>query len=120
MEKFTLNGKVYYAKDLDFAYLVELDKNGISMENMTGVAALNCFVAFCTGKTAKDASNEISLHIINGGDMEELTTAYIKKIEESDFFRAILGRNQESETETETVTEKTPKKRGRKVEEVSE
>lgn len=120
MEKFTLNGNVYYAKDLDFAYLVELDKHGISMENMTGVAALNCFVAFCTGKSEKEASNEISLHIINGGDMNDLTSIYVKKIEESDFFRAILGRNPESETETETVAEKAPKKRVKKTEEVSE
>ena len=41
MEKFTLNGNVYFAKNLTFAYLVELDKFSFFAGNNSIIVAGN-------------------------------------------------------------------------------
>jgi hypothetical protein len=99
MEKFTVNGKEYYTQDLNFEFLVMLDKNDIKVTNILGLAAVNCFLAYCGRFDEKTASKEITEHIMNGGKLDELTEIYGKALEESGFFRALLG-NDESEPET--------------------
>lgn len=120
MGRFTLNGKVVYTKELDFAYLVELDKRGIEVSNVAGVAALNCFVAFCTGMSEKQASDEISLHIINGGKLTDITDVYVKELEESGFFRALIQQTAERQEEVEEKSEKTTKRSVKKNAEASD
>lgn len=111
MEKFTVNGNTYHVPDLDFTYLVMLDKNDIKLSNITGLAALNCFVAFCGNITESEAAKEISAHIINGGTITEVSEAYNKAVTESAFFRALL---EEDENQTEMVEETTEKTSAKK------
>lgn len=118
MEKFTVNGKAYFAKDLDFEFLVVLDKNGISTDKIAGLAAVNCFLAYCGNITEEQASKEISAHMIAGGTLDSIVDVYSKCLQESDFFRAILGRvesEQTEETEDNGETQKTPRKRSKAV-----
>lgn len=116
MEKFTINGKSYFAKDLDFEYLVMLDKNGVSVNNVTGLAAINCFVSYCSGMDETSAAKEISQHVIGGGKLADVVDIYAKKLKESDFFRALM---EQTENETEEVEEK-PQKAPKKKSAVSE
>lgn len=120
MEKFEVNGKTYFARDLDFEFLVNLDKNGVSMEKIGGLAAVNCFLAFCGRMSEDKASKEITDHMINGGTLDGIVEIYTKCLQESDFFRAILGRVENEQTETAEdngETQETPRKRNKKASE---
>lgn len=120
MEKFEVNGKTYFARDLDFEFLVTLDKNGVSMEKIGGLAAVNCFLAFCGRMSEDKASKEITGHMINGGTLDGIVEIYTKCLQESDFFRAILGRVENEQTETAEdngETQETPRKRSKKASE---
>jgi N-glycosylase/DNA lyase len=113
MIQFTINKKVYYVeKELDFKYLVMLDKNGIKVTNVAGLAAVNCFLAYVSGMPEEIAANEISQHVINGGKLDDIVNAYAKALEESGFFRALMEQAEERQAEVEqTETEVTSKKR---------
>ena len=120
MEKFTVNGKAYFAKDLDFEFLVSLDKNGVALDKIGGLAAVNCFLAYCGNITEEQASKEISAHMIAGGKLDNIVDVYSKCLQESDFFRAILGRVEDEQTETAEdngETQETPRKRSKKASE---
>ncbi len=114
MDVFTINGKTYQAKDVDFEFLVRMDKAGVPIENISGIAALNLYLSFCAGITEAQASYEISQHFIKGGNLDGIGEAYGEKMTESDFFRSIMGTNQATEPEES----KTPKKATKKKETV--
>ena len=121
MDKFTINNKVYFVKDLDFDFLVTLDKNDIKVENMTRLAAINCFVAYCGDMTEKQASKEISDHVISGGKLDDVFNAYAKALQDSGFFRTLMEQTETGQEEVESEVEKTPKKTRKTVKaEVSE
>ena len=108
MERFTINGRNYVvSRELDFSYLVMLDKNGIEVSKMSGLAAVNCFLAFIGGMTEEQASNEITQHVINGGNLQEIIDAYAKAIEASGFFRALMEQTEKGQKEVEQTEEKT-------------
>lgn len=115
MEKFTVNGKTYFAKDLNFEYLVELDKHDIKVANITGAAAINCFFAYCSGMDEKQASDEISQHIINGGSLDDIVGAYAKALEDSGFFRALMEQTKKEPEKVESSAAKTTKKNNKAV-----
>lgn len=115
MEKFTVNGKAYFVKDLDFEYLVELDKHDIKVTNITGMAAVNCFFAYCSGMDEKQASDEISKHIINGGTLEDIVGAYAKALEDSGFFRALMEQTKKEQEKVESSAPKATKKNSKAV-----
>ena len=121
MERFTINGKKYDAKELDFWYMTILDKNNIDVNNITGMAAINCYAAWCMGVDEETAAKEISAHVIaNGGEFPDVMAAYVEKITESDFFRVLLQKAEQTDEteEEETSDENTKTKKVKK--EVSE
>lgn len=113
MENFVINGTTYRARDIDFGFLVEMDKAGISIDNIMGVAAINCYMAYCSGLSEQQASNEINQHIIDGGKMDDIGNIYGQKIGESDFFRTLMGATQNEETAetSEPDSKEAPKKK---------
>lgn len=115
MEKFTVNGKTYFVKELDFEYLVELDKHDIKVTNVTGAAAINCFVSYCSGMDESQASKEISQHIVNGGSLDDIVGAYAKALEDSGFFRALMEQAKKEPEKMESSTAKVTKKNSKAV-----
>lgn len=117
MDKFSINGRSYVvAKELDFSFMVMLDKNDVKVTNMAGIAAANCFLAFVSGMTEDQASDEITEHIKKGGNLEDLLNAYAKALESSGFFRALVQQAEKGQTEVGETEEKTsPRKRTAKV-----
>ena len=114
MSKFTVNGKEYIGKDLDFLFLLHLEENGVPSSDITSMSAVNAFFTYCTGMTKENAAREISAHVIssNGEFPTELINTYFKYLEESDFFLALSRKGQQSEEETATEEPaEAPKKR---------
>lgn len=117
--KFTINNKVYFPKDLDFNFLCVLDKHDIDVNHMAGMAAVGCFLAYCGNMTEEEANKEISEHVKNGGSIEDVFNAYKDCIEESGFFRALMEQAAKGQKEMEETAAESTKK-SRKKETVSE
>ncbi len=89
--EYKLNGKTYTTKELDFLELVNLEKAGVSIQDLNNLAnkpfgtILN-FVCYVTGLNKADANKEITAHLKNGGTMEEVAEC-IKVLTDSDFFK---------------------------------
>lgn len=111
MDKFTINGKTYFAKELDFEYLVMLDKHDVKVNNVTGLAAINCFLCYCSGMDESIAAKEISQHVIKGGKLTDVVEIYANKLSESDFFRALMEQTEDETTEVEEKPQKATKKK---------
>lgn len=109
METFTINGRNIRARELDFNFLCLLGENDIDLNDLgkKALPALRQYVAFCMNVDADIAGAEINNHIINGGSLEELVNVFKTKVEDSDFFRALGQKAQETATET---TKKSTKK----------
>ena len=126
MEKFVVNGKAYFARELDFNFIADLDMEGIDYSKITGAAAMGYFLAYCSNGslTRKQANDEITQHILNGGNLDVLSDAYKKSLEESDFFRKLMGNEQEEQEEQEEnpeeAQEEAPKKVSKKEKVASE
>lgn len=117
MEKFTVNGKTYVLnRELDFSYLVMLDKNDIKVTNITGLAAINCFFQYVSGLTEEQASEEITQHVIKGGKLDDVINVYAKALEESGFFRTLMeqtttGQENMAEASEEDSTKKSTRRK---------
>ena len=109
MEKISINGKVYQAREIDFNFVCLLEAEGIEMSKM-GKSFMNIikvYAAYCMGVDTETAGIEINQHLINGGNMEDLINVVSKKMDESDFFRAI---SKDQNEETTTTSQKASKK----------
>ena len=116
METFEVNGKKYKARQLDFLFLVYLENCGGNINDITGMTAINAFFSYCSHLPKEQAANEITNHVINnGGEFPtELISTYTKMIEESDFFQAIIQRNEQGTEQMEdTSSSETSKKKTR-------
>lgn len=107
LNRFSVNGKTYDGEEIDFYFMTYLDKCGVSTENISGPAAMNCYFAYCSGLSERDAAKEITQHTINeGGKLpEELINTYRSMLEESGFFRSFTSEEQTAEEETEQTAE---------------
>lgn len=107
-ETITINNRVYKAKEFDFNFLCELGENGIGIEDIDKkiLPTIRLYVAYCMGTDVEAAGTEINLHIVNGGQLEDIMNVFTEKAEDSDFFRA-LNKSSEKKTATKRNTKKT-------------
>lgn len=107
MEKFTLNERVYQAKELDFNFICSLGENNIDLSDIGKkmLPALRCYIAYCMDADVEVAGSEINSHVIKGGKLDDVINVFNTKAEESDFFQA-LGK---TESQENTTTKKSKK-----------
>lgn len=96
-----INGKEIAAKPIDFNAAIRLNELGgdIFAYNKSPLSALRAYLAYCMGTDAEDAGNEIEKHIIGGGDLHELVKAFAGACNDSAFFRAMVAKAENAETE---------------------
>lgn len=99
MKNFTINRKVYKAKEFDFNLVCDLEDEGISLEAMQDkpVSMMRAYFGICAGIGGNAAGEEMQKHIVSGGSFEEMAEAMSDAMEQSDFFRAA---NKTTEAET--------------------
>lgn len=99
MKNFTINRKVYKAKEFDFNLVCDLEDEGISLEVMQDkpMSMMRAYFGICAGIGRNAAGEEMQKHIVSGGSFEEMAEAMSDAMEQSDFFRAA---NKTAETET--------------------
>lgn len=120
MNRFTVNGVTYTAKPFDFETLCDLEVAGVNIQSIDTMSfsLIRGYFAVCAGIDKSEAASLIQTHIVNGGNMEDISEAMNKEMEDSDFFRALAKRKQAGESEnspkdTTESAEETSKK-GRK------
>lgn len=100
MKTFTVNNKEYKAKAFDFNLVCDLEDMGVSMREMNKkqMATTRAYFALCAGMSNEQAGKEMEVHVIAGGNFEEISTALNEEMDKSDFFRALI------KTEEEEIT----------------
>ena len=109
MNNITINGVTYVAKPIDFNMLCDLEDLGVNISSMGNntMSTARVYFALCSGLDKVSAGNELQKHIVNGGDFNELVTAMLKEMDESDFFQAMIRTEEEpSEKATKKVTKR--------------
>lgn len=107
IKKFTVNGKRYIAKEVDFNAICDLEDEGLSISDIQKkpMSAVRAYFTICFGGDKEEAGKEIEQHIINGGDLTELSNVFLEEFQNSDFFRG-LSKTEEAETQTDQKSEK--------------
>lgn len=104
---FTINGKLYQAREITFNTICELEDAGVSLTEIEQkpISTVRSYFAICLGGNKEVAGQEIERHIINGGSLDEIMTAFREELADSDFFQALTktaneeaAENQEAET----------------------
>ena len=89
-----INGKEITAKPIDFNATIELNDLGgdIYSFGTKPLAALRAYLAYCEGVSAEEAGQEIEAHIIGGGDLSDLSAAFMKACDDSAFFKVMIAK----------------------------
>ena len=110
---FTINGKLYQAREITFNAICELEDAGVSLTEIESkpISTVRSYFAICLGGNKEFAGQEIEKHIINGGNLDEIMTAFREELADSDFFQALTKTANEEATENqEAETKRTRKK----------
>ncbi len=89
-----INGKEITAKPIDFNAAIELNDLGgdIYSFGTKPLAVLRAYLAYCEGIDAEAAGREIESHIVGGGDLSDLSAAFMKACDDSAFFKAMIAK----------------------------
>ncbi|MBO7132249.1 hypothetical protein J6V85_03290 [Candidatus Saccharibacteria bacterium] len=87
-----INGKEYQDKNIDFNFICNLEEAGISLEGLDKrpMSFIRFYVAHCMGVSVEDAGAEMEQHLIDGGDFADIMKIFTEKMNESDFFQAMI------------------------------
>lgn len=105
---FKINGVTYKSVEVGFNEVCFFEDNGLDMNDVKkkGNSFMRAYFALCAGISIEDAGAMIQEHIINGGDMKGLADAFIKEIDKSDFFQALIkSKKKDATTESAENTE---------------
>ena len=85
-----VNGKTYKAAEFDVNFMCDLEDNHIKFEeikdNMFKLTRM--YVAISMDTDVKTAGKEMTEHMKNGGDLEDIYNVMSEMMDESDFFRS--------------------------------
>lgn len=97
---FTINGKTYIARELDFNAIADLEDAGLSLSKLAQrpMTAARAYLSLYMGNDLQAAGIEIEKHVTNGGDLTGIMEAFSYGIEESHFFQALSKATTQDET----------------------
>jgi len=117
VNRFSINGVTYTAKPFDFDMLCELEAVGVNIQNLDkmSMSLLRGFFAVCADIEKDEAAALIQKHVINGGNLENISNALAKEMDESDFFRALSEKAQTGTEKNLGESETEKSKKGKKL-----
>ena len=85
----TINGKSYKAAEFDLNVLCDFEDAGIALDKIDTKMfnTIRQYAACSMGVDAKTAGREISEHLKNGGEMEDIANVMADMMSDSGFFR---------------------------------
>lgn len=96
----TLNGKTYKAAEFDLNLMCDFEDSGITIEDIGNKMfnVIRQYVASSMGVDAKTAGREISEHIANGGNIEDISDTMSAAMQDSGFFRTTQKNKKQTDT----------------------
>lgn len=109
MNTIHINGKSYASAEMTFNNVCRMEEMDapITMGAKVSFSMIRAYLALCMNTTKEKAGEELELHVVNGGDFDELAEAMSQAIEDSDFFRKL---SEEAAETTQPLESKTKKK----------
>lgn len=101
MNTFTINGTEYTATPFTFNTICELDDFGIDISNVESIKPMSfirAYFAICAKCSKEVAGDLLGQHMMNGGNLDELSNAMNSEMTNSGFFQAL------SKTEKKTTS----------------
>lgn len=108
---FSINNKLYTAKDFTFNLLCDLEETGLSLDDMEKkpMSLIRSYFMFCAGIGKEEAGTEIEEHISKGGKFTDILDVMGEKMNDSGFFRSLNKTTEAGEGETSTKNPKSKK-----------
>ncbi len=108
MSYITINEREYEIPQVNFDAICELEENGVKLvgvnaKDMKLLSTIRGLAAWIMGVDTATASRELEEHILGGGDITEIMTAFMKEAEKSGFF-GNQGRNRQQRRQNQKVT----------------
>ena len=111
MATVTINNKKYNVPKLGFGHMEKLESEGYDVIAMFKKSQLfapaSAFIMLCANCDRDEANRLAEQHIYGGGDMQEIYESFIDAINESDFFKKVIGMNEEKTTANTKKSEQT-------------
>jgi len=100
VNRFTINGVTYSAKPFDFDMVCQLEEMGVTFERIDKMpmSIIRAYFAICAGISKEQAAELIQNHLIKGGTLEDVTEPMAKEMNDSDFFRALSQKEEQTST----------------------
>ena len=99
---FTVNKVSYIAKPFDFDMICELEDMGVTFERIDKMpmSLIRAYFAVCAGVSKEQAALFIQQHLVGGGKLEDITEPMAKEMNDSDFFRALAEKEEQTSAES--------------------
>lgn len=102
MATVTINNKKYEVPKLGFGHMEQLESEGYDVVAMLKknqiFAPASAFIMLCANCDREEANRLAEQHIYGGGNLNEIYQAFVKAINDSDFFRKVLGIEEKKST----------------------
>ena len=112
MNTVKINNRTYMVPELTFRHFTIMEEQGFSVLNAFRRSEMFLlamgFVCAITGEDRDEAERLIEQHVLGGGNIEDIYAAFGKAIEESGFFKKVLGLDEpKKKTKKTKMTEQT-------------
>ena len=111
--KFTINGKEYNGAKFDYNTYCTLSEMGIPVDKLLTdpFVGVRGYLAVSGDMTVLEAGKELEEHIINDGDLSEISKVFAEEINTSGFFQKLLSKASNMVTETKPETKPRTRKK---------
>lgn len=111
MDTVKINNKKYEVPTLTFRHFTQMEEQGFSIidafrKQQIFLLSMG-FVCVVTGADRDEAERLLEQHVLGGGDIADIYTAFGKAIDHSDFFRKMLGLDEPETKKTSSKSQKT-------------
>ena len=98
--RFTVKGVTYTAKPFTYGMICKLEKYDVHFDKIEKLpnSLISAYFAICADISLEQAEELIQNHIINGGALDDITDPMAKEMNDSDFFRALSKKEEQTST----------------------
>lgn len=95
-----INNKTYQVPELTFKHSRMFEQMGLPLTGLNSpgyfFTAVAAFIAVCVNCPVEQAEYLAEQHVMGGGDLQDIYTAYVNAIGDSGFFKKLLQESEET------------------------
>lgn len=95
-----INNKTYQVPELTFRHSRMFEQMGLPLTGLNSPSyfftAVAAFIAVCVNCPVEQAEYLAEQHVMGGGDLQDIYTAYVNAIGDSGFFKKLLQKSEET------------------------